>query len=98
MKVGIIAVAAGTALMALTLFFSSGYHPMRGFLGNVQTMEIVFVEGRYVKGEGHSISDLLGHYEGRFAIPTRWLVAASSLVIIGGFALTAIACTSHGKR
>lgn len=96
MKTGILTAAAGCALMVLALLFSSGYHPRSGVLGNLQTMEVAIIEGRYVSGEGPGLSKFFsGHYEGRVAIPTRWLVAISSLTIIGGLAFIAVDLTSR---
>jgi hypothetical protein len=94
MKAGILAVAAGSALMVLSLLFSSGYYPRRGVLGNLHTMEIAIVDGLYVPGEGPGLLSP-GRYEGRVAIPTRWPVAVSSLVIIGGLALISVDLTSR---
>ena len=69
-----------------------------GVLGNLQTMEVAIIEGRYVSGEGPGLSKFLSsRYEGRVAIPTRWLVAISSLTIIGGLALIAVNLTSRGS-
>lgn len=94
MKGGIWTVAAGCALIVLALLFSSEYHPRRGVLGNLQAMEIAIIEGRYVTAEGQGFFRT-GHYEGRVAIPTRWLVALSALIIIGGLALIAVDLTSR---
>ena len=47
---GIILILIGIGILLIALFFSSGYSSKQGFLSSVSEMEIVFVEGEYIRG------------------------------------------------
>lgn len=91
---GIVAILVGVGLLFISIFFSSGSHPRSTLLGNISRMEIVFDEGRYVYAKGNYVSgiDLLstGHYEGRVAIPLRYPLSLSVVLILLGTGIVLI--------
>jgi hypothetical protein len=83
MKKPVIIISIGLVLMISTLVFSSGHSSKRTFLGNLQQMEIVLVEGEYVTGPGA----WFGHYEGGTRIPTKYPFIVSVIVTVTGVAM-----------
>ncbi len=78
---GIIVILVGVGLFFISFFFSSGSHPKLDLIGNISQMEIVFSEGKYISGTGiYSI----GHYEGRVAIPLKYPLSFSVVLILIG--------------
>ena len=77
---GIITILVGVGLLFISIFFSSGSHPKRDFIGNISRMKIMLVKGEYISG-----ADIYsGHYEGRVAIPLKYpLSLAVVLILIG---------------
>ena len=96
---GIIAILVGVGLLFISIFFSSGSHPKLNLLGNISRMEIVLDKGNYVFDKGNYVSgiDLLstGHYEGRVAIPLKYPLSLSVVLILLG---TGIALISKDKE
>jgi len=91
---GIISILVGIGLLFISIFFSSGSHPKLNLFGNISQMEIVLAEGNYVYGKGHYVSaiDLLesGHYEGRVAIPLKYPLSLSVVLILLGTGIVLI--------
>jgi len=83
----IIAILVGVGLLFISIFFSSGSHPKRDFIGNMSRMEIVLVRGNYVSGTGLYSS---GHYEGRIAIRLKYPLSLSVLLILLGTGIVLI--------
>ncbi len=77
---GIITILVGVGLLFISIFFSSGSHPKRDFIGNISRMKIMLVKGEYISG-----ADIYsGLYEGRVAIPLKYpLSLAVVLILIG---------------
>jgi len=46
-KYGIITILVGVGILFISIFFSSGYHPSKKFIGNISRMEIVIKERYY---------------------------------------------------
>ena len=89
---GIITILVGIGVLLISIFFSSGSDPMFDFMGNISRMEIVLEEGKYVSGTGLYSS---GHYEGRIAIPLKYPLSLSVLLILLG---TGIVFLSKNKE
>ena len=77
---GIITILVGVGLIFISIFFSSGSHPKRDFIGNISRMEIVLAKGEYVSGSGL----YSGHYRGRVAIPLKYPLSLSVVLILLG--------------
>ena len=103
---GIVAILVGVGLLFISIFFSSGSQPKLNLLGNISRMKIVLNEGNYVLDKGNNVSekgnifsgiDLLstGHYEGRVAIPLKYPLSLSVMLILLG---TGIVLISKGKE
>lgn len=78
---GIIAILVGVGLLFISIFFSSGSHPKLNFIGNISRMKIVLDKGNYVSGTGLYST---GHYEGRIAIPLKYPLSLSVVLILLG--------------
>jgi hypothetical protein len=90
---GILAILIGIGLILLSILFSTGSSPKMNLLGNISHMEIVLAEGNYVsdndssdKGNYKSGIDLLstGHYDGRVAVPLKFPLSVSVVLILFG--------------
>ena len=85
---GIITILIGVGLLFISFVLSSGSQPKRDFLGNISKMEIVFVEGEYVTDprfdDLYAEKPLSGHYEGRVAIPLKYPLSLSVVLILLG--------------
>ena len=89
---GIIAILVGIGLLLVSGLFSSGYSPKAGIVASIPQMRIVFVKGRYVhSGDLYS----LGHYEGRVALPLKYPLSLSVVIILLG---TGVVLTSEDKE
>lgn len=99
---GIISILVGIGLLFISIFFSSGYQPDEDLIVNIYIMEIVLAKGNYVYDKGHSVSDKghsvseidlffpPGHYEGRVAIPMRYPLSLSVVLILFGTGIVLI--------
>ena len=83
---GIITILLGVGLLFISILFSSGYHPKRNFIGNIPRMKIVLDKGEYVLGTGL----YSGHYEGRVAIPLKYPLSLSVVLILLGTGIVLI--------
>ena len=85
---GIITILFGIGLLLTSILFSSGSDPKFNLFENISRIEIVLKEGEYVFDKGKFVSgiDLLstGHYEGRVAIPLRYPLSFSVVLILIG--------------
>ncbi len=99
-NMGIITILVGVGLLFISILFSSGSHPNRNFLGNISQMETVLAEGTYYSGSSAIYSErtqrlLLpsspGGYAGRVAIPFKYSVSLSVLLILIGTGILLIA-------
>jgi hypothetical protein len=91
MKRAITITAVGIVLILASLIFSSGHHPQLTFLGNLQQMEIVLVEGKYVT----SPRSFIGHYQGRVGIPTKYPFIISVIITVAGLVMIINRVTSR---
>lgn len=96
-NIGIITILVGVGLLFISIIFSSGYHPQLNFIGNISRMEIVLNKGKYVpdfdlhsKSTGH-----YGHYEGGIAIPLKYPLSFSVVLILLG---TGVVLISKNKK
>lgn len=98
-NMGIISILVGVGLLFISIFFSSGSQPNLNLLGNISRMEIVLNEGSYVFDKGNYVSGIellsTGHHEGKIAIPIRYPLSLSVLLILLG---TGIVLISKGKE
>jgi len=77
---GIITILVGIGLLIISIFFSSGYHPHWGIMGNLSRMRIVLVEGEYVKAS----RQFPGHFKGSVTIPLKYPLSLSVILILTG--------------
>lgn len=93
MKNAIIVVAIGFVLIFTTLVFSTESRPQRSFLGNLQQMDFVIVEGEYVTEPGR----ILGQWEGRTTIPTKYPFMLSVIITVTGIVMLIISIVQRRK-
>jgi len=86
-NIGIITILVGVGLLFISIFFSSRYLPKLNFIGNISRMEIVLDKGEYVSSTG-LYSD--GHYEGKVAIPLKYPLSLSVVLILLGTGIVLI--------
>lgn len=84
---GIITILVGIGILFISIFFSSGSHPKLDLMGNISRMEIVLEKGEYVSGTGLFS---IGHYEGRVAIPLKYPLSLSALLILIGTGIVSL--------
>jgi hypothetical protein len=87
MKNAIVITVTGVVLILATLILSSGHHSGRTFLGNIQAMEIVLAEGKYVPEFSLGNFYTPAHYEGRVTIPTKYPLVISLVVTAIGLVM-----------
>ena len=83
---GIIIILVGVGILLISIFFSSGYHRKRNFIGSISRMEIVLDKGKYVSGTGL----YSGHYKGKIAIPLKYPLSLSVVLILFGAGIVLI--------
>lgn len=86
---GIITILVGIGVLLISILFSSGSRPNSDLLYKIPELEIVLEGGEYVLG-----TDLIGHFEGRVAIPLKYPLSLSVLLILIG---TGIVLLSKNK-
>ena len=85
---GIITILVGFGLLFTSFIFSSGSYPDETFIGNISHMEIVLKKGKfinyksYISGTGKL--HYKGLYEGRVAIPLKYPLFLSVVLILVG--------------
>lgn len=101
-NIGVISILIGVGFLLISILFSSGYSSEAGFMQSLSYMEMVFIEGDYIKAEfGYQsgsyqmITD--GHYDGRVAIPLKYLVSISIIITLFGVGLTTLS-KSNGRN
>lgn len=98
-NIGIITVLVGFGLIFISFIFSSGSYPDRTFIGNISRMEVVLKKGKYVDYKYYDsdtgrvyvsntgrvyYKEPKGPYEGRIAIPLKYPLFLSVVLILVG--------------
>jgi len=84
---GIVVILVGVGLLFISFLFSSGSHPKQNLMSNISRMEIVLDKGKYVSGIGLYST---GYYEGRVAIPLKYPLSLSVVLILLGTGIVLI--------
>lgn len=103
---GILAILIGIGLILLSILFSTGSSSRMNLLGNISKMELELYEGNYVLDAGKTGTtgfsglDLIptGHYEGRVAIPLKYPLAFSVVLILLGTGILLMSKENNGKK
>jgi len=80
-KIAIISILVGIGLFLTSIVFSGGYDPERGFMGSLRWIQVVLVEGKFVKADFATQS----YWEGRIAFPLKYALTVSIAIILSGF-------------
>ena len=100
-NMGIIIILVGVGILFISIFFSSGYHSKRDFIGNMYRMEIVLDLGKWArfgsskKGpisdeELFAELDAIESAVGKIAIPLKYLLTFSVVLILFGTGIVLI--------
>ncbi|MCK9419100.1 MAG: hypothetical protein M0R70_06960 [Nitrospirae bacterium] len=80
---GVIIILVGLGILFISFFFSSGYHAGLNIIGNIFRMEIVFRDTYSIDAAGNLIS--------RIAIPLKYPLSFSGLLILSGTGIVLVA-------
>jgi hypothetical protein len=104
-NMGIIIILVGVGILFISIFFSSGYHSKRNFIGNMYRMEIVLDLGKWKRffsskkgpmsdeeifAEMEAIESGEYYNVGKIAIPLKYLLTFSVVLILFGTGIVLI--------
>ena len=82
---GIVLLLTGIGVLLISFLLASGYKQNRSLLNNIYHMEVVIAKGRYKYIPPRSRWELgKGYYEGRIAIPLKYSIVVSIVLILFG--------------